>query len=127
MPIPFLMNGLRLVVVLAIVAGVLSFGGHSTLSHDPGAILATLAGGEDGVGHGHDHDADGEQPFGHGPGHTPPGHNPLDHSHAAMAVLMMSATVPSSAETVWHGGPPRPGGSEPLYPLDRPPRSGIRP
>lgn len=121
MPIPFLMNGLRLVVVLAIMAGVLSFGGHSTLSHDPGAILATLADVEDGGGHGHDHDADGEKPFGHGPGH-----NPLDHSHTAMAAVMMPATSPPAAGTVWHGGPPRPGGSEPLYPLDRPPRTGFR-
>jgi hypothetical protein len=118
MSIPSLMNGLRVIVVLTMVAGVLSFGSHSTLSHDSRATLADM---EDGDDHGHDHDADGEQPFGHSPGH-----NPVDHSHVAMTATVMSATCMSAGEAGWHGGLPRTGRSEPLYPLDRPPRSGVR-
>jgi hypothetical protein len=111
-----LLTGVRLLTALAMVAGILSFGSHSVLSHGPGMTLA-IAGNMDVNGdHGHNHDSD-EEPY--------PGHNPVDHSHVTMSLAAAPTVFASARSAAWHGGPSWTVCGEPLYSLDRPPRSGI--
>lgn len=121
------MNGFRLVIAAAVMAGIFSFGNHGLSSHGPGAFLAAAADLDAGEGHTHDHDE------GHGhdhdldedsqPGHVH-GHNPLDHSHVTMSPATAVAELAGARDTAWHDGPPRESRGAPPYFLERPPRSG---
>jgi hypothetical protein len=122
-----LMNGLRLIIALAMMAGILSFGSHSVSSHGPGMTLGVAGAHFDAVGdmgvdgdHGHDHDSD-EEPY---PAHVH-GHNPVDHSHVTMSLAAAALVLACARSATWHGGPPWAVRGEPLYSLDRPPRSGV--
>jgi hypothetical protein len=113
------MNGLRLIIALAMVAGILSFGSHSVWSsHSPGMTLA-VAGDVDGD-HGHNHGSDEDRY----PAHVD-GHNPVDHSHVTMSLAAAPAELACARSAAWHRRPPWAAWGEPLYSLERPPRSGI--
>ncbi|WP_207459318.1 hypothetical protein [Azospirillum sp. SYSU D00513] len=123
------MTGLRLMTALAVMLGMLSWGNHSISSHGPGMVLAAADADhgaavgldEDHVHEGHVHDEDpGEEP------HSDPvhGHNPADHSHVAMSFVAAPAMFTVAARAAWQGGASWAEHGEPLYFLDRPPRSG---
>jgi hypothetical protein len=111
-----LLTGLRLLIALVMVAGILSFGSHSVSSHGPGMTLAVLGDMDIDGDHDHDHDSDEE---------SYPGHNPVDHSHVTMSLAAAAVELAGARSAAWHGGSSWGVCGEPLYSLDRPPRSGI--
>ena len=114
------MNGLRLIIALVIVAGVLSFGSRSVPFHGLGVILAAVGGMDVDEDHGHDYDTDEERCS-----VQVHGHNPVNHSHVTMSLAAVAAVLACTRNAAWYSGPPWAVCGEPLYLLDRPPRSGV--
>ncbi|WP_162937857.1 hypothetical protein [Indioceanicola profundi] len=123
-----LMNGLRIIVALAVMAGILSFGSHSVSAHGLGPTLAVAAWEMDVTdghhhGHAHDHDHDHDADAERRPGHVH-GHNPVDHSHVMIGLAMENVASACSRTASWPVGPLLLPHSAPLYLPERPPRSG---
>src|SRR3954467_3689905 len=117
-----LLNGLRLVIALAVMLSALPFLRGAPSMHDVGMAQTVSAGMtpvdlSDWIGHGHSHDdddADPDQRPGHGPEHK-------DHSHVTMglAAAPASLTAPDGKFLrQWEQGRPS---SHLSFRLDRPP------
>ncbi len=113
-----LLKPFRVIALLVMAMGLLSFAHHGSTAHLPLQLLA----GQD--HHGHWHDEDGYELWDdHDSGHAA-SHNSGDHSHVAMTGLPPPVTVaPVMFRIDWQGGGAAAPYASPLYSLERPPRS----
>ena len=116
-----LLNGLRLIIALAVMLSALPFLRGTPSMHDVGMAQVmdglASAGLVDQLGHGHSHDDDDLDPD-HRPGHGP---EHKDHSHVTMGLVAVPASLISPGGKFlreWEQGRPS---SHLAFRLDRPP------